>query len=130
MSFIEGFECFACGSTLGKMIRGSSEGVYCFVCCASKYDILPLPHEFDGLDYKEILSLIGVEEGEVGHILSRLNTPGKNMSCLRRSGRNLILEHLYYTITGTGTPHQSNDLSDALCLYLNNLKDLEDKICS
>jgi hypothetical protein len=84
-----------------------------------------MPHEFEGLDYEEILGLIGVEEGEVGKILSRLNTPGRGMSCLNRSGRNLILEHLYYRIAGTGLPQLPNELSETLEMYLNNLKDDE-----
>jgi len=130
VGFLKGFECFACGSTLGKKIQGGKRGVYCFVCCVSRCNVIPLPHEMEDLDYEEILSLIGVEEGEVGRILQRLHTPGRNMSCLQRSGRNLILEHLYYRVSGEGHFAQSEEISEALDLYLTNIKQLENDKCS
>lgn len=83
MAFIKDFECFACGSTLGKWNPGK-EGQHgearCFVCNACRGDITLLPEEIKGLDFYHLCKVIGVEYGTVGEILERIHTPGALLS--------------------------------------------------
>lgn len=81
MSFIKGFVCRGCGSTLGKRrtLPNGLSVVWCFTCCAG--DFLLHESEVEGLEPEEIANLMGREWGSVRTIHKRLNTPGARCAC-------------------------------------------------
>lgn len=96
MGFIKDFECRSCGSTLGKYVRGTKTLAYCFLCGASRHDILLADHECRGLNYEEMQQLLGVEPGSNGEVIERLHTPGAYYQHSLKSPKALLADGLRY----------------------------------
>lgn len=86
MAFLKRFNCFACGSTLGKWVRGK-EGVsaHCFTCGRSRSPLVLTAQEVLGLSIEEIAGISGVEFGWCGDIHEKLHSPGRSPSFRHRN---------------------------------------------
>lgn len=76
-NWIQGFECRACGSSLGRWefdFCTNKIGKMCFVCCAGNFELNR--KEVMELSEAEVRQISGREPGKAGQILSRLHTPG------------------------------------------------------
>lgn len=92
MGWIKNFECYSCGSTLGKRrtLPNGLDVKWCFACCAG--DFLLKESEIEGLSSEEIAGLAGREWGTAKTIHKRLNTPGKH------HGFKVTADHARYQI--------------------------------
>lgn len=84
-------QCFCCGSTLLR--RNKKGDVYCFLCGAG--DNLPQKAECSGLEFEEVLQIVGREPGRASQIIARINTPGTVLSHVRFDEREIEIIRAY-----------------------------------